>query len=265
VRRFNDRKIYEDADCVEIAESIGIKMQKRGSSMFIECPEHEKNAGKRDTDLDRCIVSPKGYHCFSCGANGGVISMVRNFLGTSPYETRKTIATLLGSVNNYLEDGEYDPSKEQPYKKEQLEALGLCQTVVAYLPAALCESEDEVKSKNLSLGKDNVFLSFDEEGNPHFDTEKTNCITQDETFIGYQKDVVTLNSLFQEEPDVFYDLIMRKSVEMYWKWKKLADCSDVIEKIIPSQELAYHAVTKFKRNMGICERIYQSLAVKKPA
>lgn len=57
---------------------------------------------------------------------------------------------------------------------------------------------------------------------------------------------------------------MRKSVEMYWKWKKLADCSDVIEKIISSQELAYHVVTKFKRNMGICERIYQSLAVKKP-
>lgn len=27
----------------------------------------------------------------------------------------------------------------------------------------------------------------------------------------------------------------------------------------------YHVVTKFKRNMGICERIYQSLAVKKPA
>ena len=120
MRRFNDRKIYEDADCVEIAEAIGMRMQKRGSSIFIECPEHEKNAGKRDTDLDRCIVSQKGYHCFSCGANGGVISMVRNFLGTSPYETRKTIATLLGSVNNYLEDGEYDPSKEQPYKKEQL-------------------------------------------------------------------------------------------------------------------------------------------------
>ena len=265
MRRFNDRKIYEDADCVDIAEAIGMKMMKSGNSIFIECPEHEKNAGKRDTDLDRCIVSTKGYHCFSCGANGGVISMVRNFLGTSPYETRKTIATLLGGVNNYLEDGEYDPSKEQPYKKEQLEALGLCQTVVAYLPAALCESEDEVKSKNLSLGNNNVFLSFDEEGNPHFDTEKTNCITQDEAFIGYQKDVITLNSLFQEEPDVFYDLIMRKSVEMYWKWKKLADCSDVIEKIISSQELAYHVVTKFKRNMGICERIYQSLAVKKTA
>ena len=122
-----------------------------------------------------------------------------------------------------------------------------------------------MKSKNLSLGNNNVFLSFDEEGNPHFDTEKTNCITQDEAFIGYQKDVITLNSLFQEEPDVFYDLIMRKSVEMYWKWKKLADCSDVIEKIISSQELAYHVVTKFKRNMGICERIYQSLAVKKTA
>ena len=57
---------------------------------------------------------------------------------------------------------------------------------------------------------------------------------------------------------------MRKSVEMYWKWKKLADSNDVIEKIIPSQELAYHAVTKFKRNMGICERIYQALTVKKP-
>ena len=30
MRRFNDRKIYEDADCVEIAEAIGMKMQKRG-------------------------------------------------------------------------------------------------------------------------------------------------------------------------------------------------------------------------------------------
>lgn len=260
MRRFNDRKIYEDADCVDIAEAIGMKMMKRGNSIFIECPEHEKNAGKRDTDLDRCVVSAKGYHCFSCGANGGVISMVRNFLGTSPYETRKTIANLLGSVNNYLEDGEYDPSKEQPYKKEQLEALGLCQTVVSYMPAALCETEEEAKEKGLSTGKDAIFLSFDNNGNPLFSSEKLDCVKDNEVFLGYKKEIVTLNSLFQEEPEVFYDLIRRKSVEMYWKWKKLVDNKDIISKIVSSEELVYHIITQFKKRMGICERIYYSLS-----
>ena len=265
MRRFNDVKIHEDADCVDIAEAIGIKMIKRGSSIFMECPEHEKNAGKRDTDLDRCIVSAKGYHCFSCGANGGVISMVRNYLGTSPYETRKTIAALLGGVNNYLEDGEYDPSKEQPYKKEQLDALGLCQTVVSYMPAALYETEEEVKDHGLSLGKDAIFLSFDDNGNPLFSSEKLDCTKADELFLGYKKEIVTLNSLFQEEPDVFYDLIRRKSVEMYWKWKNLVDSKEIIEKIVPSQELVYHVVTQYKKRMGICERIYHSISEMKTA
>lgn len=267
---FNIDKILEDADAREIAEAIGMKLVKRGSSVFTECPEHEKNTGKKDTDYDRCVINEKGYYCFSCGAKGNAIDMVIKYLGQSFPDACKTICSIIGNIDNYTDNAK-NTTVEMPYTKIQLEALGLCTSARAYLPIALCLDEEELTEKHLiqmpgekkqtylRVGK-NAELEFfiPDKGNPTPDlfTYSSPLIT------GCRREIFTLNALFQEEPEVFHELIKNKAQEMYWKWKNMLD-SKTADKLL-SPEIAYHINARYRNWMGICERIYQGYT-KQPA
>lgn len=247
MRWFQDEKLKEDADAVEIAQALNMNMVRRGRNIFIECMDHMKNTGKKDLKLNKCIVTRRGTYCFSCGAYHDVIYMVRNYLDCSPYEARRVIAGLLGNVEYYLEDGEHDPAKIMPYNKTQLEALGLLQTVRVYLPKCYCEDEKEAGEQKL------VPFPNEKYEYPMLDGEPTGrpMVT------GCSRMACTLNDLFCNSPEEFNFLIQGKAQEMYWKWKEALDTNIAGKYLCP--ELAYHVNARYKNWMGICERIYRSL------
>lgn len=57
--------IYERATAIEVARLAGLQPNRQG---FIRCPVHAD-------DSPSCHLLESGYHCFGCGARGGLLDL----------------------------------------------------------------------------------------------------------------------------------------------------------------------------------------------
>lgn len=141
--RYDKRRIIEYADCLEIADMLGIEKNIRGSRVYIACPEHMKNTGRKESKIDNCSLNQKGYYCFSCLAKGSVIDLVKNHLDTDEEEACRIISAMLGdeSMFQYEEAG---LQMRLPFNKEELASIGLLCGITAEYPVFDCPRKENV-------------------------------------------------------------------------------------------------------------------------
>lgn len=105
VQTIKDRLTMRD-----VITHYGYKPNRAG---FVCCPFHrEKTASMK--------VFQKDYHCFGCGANGDVISFVKQFFGLSFPDALKKIDLDFG-LNLYGEQSFQDLRKSH-YRQKQIQA-----------------------------------------------------------------------------------------------------------------------------------------------
>lgn len=121
---YNLKQIKEDLTCIDAAESLGVKIQKKGNSYLILCPSHN------DKHFGSCFCYEKKWKCFACGAGGDVFSLIHEVTGYTNSELFKEAAKLTGNPDKYLEGEEkqieYDRKRSDfPLTDEELSLLGL--------------------------------------------------------------------------------------------------------------------------------------------
>lgn len=255
---FNDEKILQDADILDMCNRLGIKAVRRGANTFIRCPEHKSRTGKEDTALDKCYIKKGRYYCFSCGASGNVIHLVQNTFGYHPQEARKIICELLGGVDMYLDKG-HSNAEEFPYNKRELEALGLNMVAYGDIPKFLTESKDELeisgKYEYHERSQTDVFVNLygkvSAKENPEFGDRFLGHL-----YVGCDRVSENLRTLYMEDKDTFKWLIKNKAVEMSQKYREMLSCN-IAGKILPQEE-AYYVNSIYKNYLGICERILKA-------
>lgn len=103
-------KLLNDADCIVVASSLGLKMQRRGRRQTILCPEHA------DRHFGNCIIDHDHYHCFACQATGNAIELVMNTLCCSYSEALSYVAEVCGGEEMYtIRSDDSDVEKPRPY------------------------------------------------------------------------------------------------------------------------------------------------------
>lgn len=121
---YDAKRLREDADCIVVAESLGIPMQTRGSKTLILCPAHD------DHNFGSCFVNRRGYYCYSCHARGDVFNLVQTTLNVGFGEAANYVANLCGGERMYKRADAETADQSAPSKKpfltaELMERLGL--------------------------------------------------------------------------------------------------------------------------------------------
>lgn len=122
---YNLERLKEDADCREVARSIGMKI----CGQFCECVSGTHS----ETQINHCSLGRQFYHCFSCGDSGDVIKLVRsyyaNVLGT-PITLAESCLIIgdaaLGGHELYEERTQESTVEKPPFTTAELELLGFC-------------------------------------------------------------------------------------------------------------------------------------------
>lgn len=260
--RFDDEKILADADMHDVCNMLGVRMRKRGSSTFIACPEHISRTGREDVSCDKCGIKKGYYHCFSCGASGNVIRLVRTVLGCGGYEARRRICEMLGGTRFYADGTAYGASDEMPYDRKELEALGLCMTAYGNIPKCLAEDTRETEENGFTEipGSRDSCLCLTEDGK-HTEVIRTaDAVNRDVIsllYTGYRPVSVSIRSLYMEDREAFFLMIRNKAGEMWAKYEQLL-ADDVAGKILP-EKTAYYVNCLYKTYLETCKRIYGEL------
>mgnify|MGYP004589221785 CR=1 FL=1 len=119
----NWKEMAEEADAVEIAKAIGMKIYPKGRNNFILCPGHEKRLGKPDVNPTNAVITREGYYCFSCGCFVKTPDMIMEFLGCGIKDAFKIIADLLGGEELYLD--QFPSEKGLTLTEDEIKALSL--------------------------------------------------------------------------------------------------------------------------------------------
>lgn len=93
------KRIREDANCLLVAEELGIQIHQRGRRNLILCPHHD------DRRIGSCFINEHRYHCYSCGYTGDAFSLVMEAEGVSFSNAVEFVANVCGGIQQY-EDGE---------------------------------------------------------------------------------------------------------------------------------------------------------------
>lgn len=121
---YNLKSIKEDLSCVDAAESLGIKIQKRGNNISMLCPAHN------DKHFGSCFCYDAKWKCYACGAGGDVFSLIHEATGYTNSELFEEAAKLTGHPEKYKmgtqEENRYNEKKlEFPLSSDELELLEL--------------------------------------------------------------------------------------------------------------------------------------------
>lgn len=78
-------------DIVEVVESCGVKIQRKGSSYFGLCPFHSEKSASFSVSQNKQM-----FYCFGCGKGGNVISFVMDYENFTFQEAVKYLADRAG-------------------------------------------------------------------------------------------------------------------------------------------------------------------------
>lgn len=126
-------KIQTQAYIKDVIESYGISLQRRGRYFWCRCPFHGENTASFKVD-----DAKNTYHCFGCGASGGVIRFVME------YEHIEFVPAVRKLANTYgIEIKELEESESERNARLHREALlALMQRVDAYYKSCFAQNED---------------------------------------------------------------------------------------------------------------------------
>lgn len=202
-------RILEDATGLDVAEYIGMPIQKRGSNYFTYCPSHMDRMGKRDHVAKNCVITHKGCKCFACGAEDNVVQMVldyyKNELQTpiSFPEALGLIADSLGGRRYYLVNENQEENQIFRLKGEDYQIICLKQTYYyqAIKNAGKTQSEVNAGQDNLNWKKSDDF-------------DKTGL------YLYYEDEKITMTQLLRECPKLYWTIICEYAKKASEKYKE---------------------------------------------
>lgn len=178
-----------------VAEAIGLSVVRKGSHTYCECPSHEKRLGKRDSNVSNCVLTPHGYHCFSCGAKGDVIQMVMDYCNMSFVKAAELISSITGG--NYTLGTEN--AKKQPFSAEELALIGLT----------------SISNPDGDAGKEILGVS-------RFRPKDRNFFRRGDEYVIYATQrKITLTQLYAEDEEMYYTLIKKNAELALQKYNEL--------------------------------------------
>ena len=122
-------RLMSDANAFDVAERIGIRKKRAGSTYYIECVSGTHS----ETRLNHCQIFRDGCHCYSCGASHNTYGMVKeyysNVVGRSldHDEICSIIADTCGGEDRYIirDKDANEVKKPFPLTEEELDFIGL--------------------------------------------------------------------------------------------------------------------------------------------
>lgn len=192
---YNTDLLIQTADPRTVAETIGLTIVQKGSNIYSECPSHEKRLGKRDSNVSNCVLTPHGYHCFSCGAKGDVIQMVMDYCNISFVKAAELVSGITGG--NYTLGEEV--SKKQPFSAEELALIGLT----------------SISNPDGDAGKEILGVS-------RFRPKDRNFFRRGDEYVIYATQKrITLAQLYAEDEELYYTLIKKNAELTLQKYNEL--------------------------------------------
>lgn len=197
--RYDTQQLLNDADMVEVAQEIGIRMKSsadRTRNIGILCP----NPRHSDRNFGNCFIRPDGYYeCFSCGDRGNVFHMVMQYTGASFPEAIGIVADTCGGRDHYILSGtrgKYAVGITVLNQKE-CKLLGVCNSRI-YIPVRYGE---EMRAE---AGEREKLAAWNEEDEPVFLIEQ--CAEKN-----------PLLELMKTDYECYRSMILRKAQEAIQK------------------------------------------------
>lgn len=133
MKTITNKDELKSVDLVDVAQSLGIDLQRSGSSCAMRCPYHFEGR-QIDQHIGNCYISKdrKFFECKSCGNKGDAITLVRQVLNCGFSEAIDYLSDLSGIPVQYAEYGEVVDKDGNAYSilgkrltSEELRFLGI--------------------------------------------------------------------------------------------------------------------------------------------
>lgn len=98
------RSILEESTGMMVAQYFGLDIVSRGSRNYIKCPGHVDRLGREDKNIGNCVLTEKGYHCYSCNKSVDTIGMVREIANCEFADALKILADMCGGEKYFSVD-----------------------------------------------------------------------------------------------------------------------------------------------------------------
>lgn len=177
--------LREDISPLSAAKGLGLNINKQGSTIFVQCPAHQKIVGKPNTRITCCELGHtfnSAFYCYGCGAHGSVFEMIayaKDLNMKADFgEIIKTAAEMTGNPDAYkLKDYQTIQIKKAKSKKfdpgitdQELKMIGLsgdsgfdAYKISSCHPSYMVSKDDAVffeKDKELELDNDKVMEEY---------------------------------------------------------------------------------------------------------
>ena len=190
--------LLEHADSEAVAEAIGLRTERKGKNIYCACPSHKKVLGREDTNISNCVLTPHGYCCFACGAKGTVFQMVMDYCNVSFSQAVSVVAKVTGG-DFKVRGGQV--VKKQPLSPEDLALIGITTTA----------------NPEGDAGREIIGVSQYRPQNEVF-------FRRGDEYVLYSSvKRITLNQLFEEDEEMYYELMKRNAEIALNKYRELYD------------------------------------------
>lgn len=124
--RIDKKALLQEANAIEVAQYIGMTVEKKGANYFTLCPGHKKRMGREDINIGNCVLYPNGYRCMACDPDTthDVFDMVQEFTGCSFPEALQTVAEIYGGENLFAST-DNTITEKLPLSSDDLKLIGL--------------------------------------------------------------------------------------------------------------------------------------------
>ena len=211
--KYDLRAIKDCADPLVVAESIGLEVKRYGSKLSILCPNPEH----ADRHFGNCKLTNEGYKCYACGDHGDVFTLVQNALGVSAHESYSIVADICGGQEHFrIRDCDKNEEEKRFTKlpsKETLAFIGL-------------DGGGEFTTKGVYKCKTilGAFEEYEKEQGEIVKFEAGKTPEQDCKIVLQRIDANPLQTLANDEPEIFYNLICSKAEETMEKYAEMIRC-----------------------------------------
>lgn len=240
---FDKDRIKEDANCIVVAEALGIPVTRKGNRYLILCPDHG------DRRLGSCYLSEKGYYCYSCGAKGDVFHLVMKTQGVDFHESMEIVADICGDKEYYMTTAEKPKARILPYQYQK--AIGLVDNpvYVDYFFVSKSDCDDFMEDHPGSIAK----TIFDESDTDYYADTPDNVLDDPkepippEKVFGYAVSVMKtaspLTELYLGSRSEYYRIVREHCLDA------MESAKNIYEAVIAESKNPINIIKMYKEKM----------------
>ena len=253
---YDKEKIKDELSCIDVCRELGVRMKGRyskGRGVQIICPAHD------DHNFGSCVCTEKKWTCYACCAGGDVFTLISAINGCDFKESVVTAAELTGHPEDFLEPDHENESVDEkpiircPVTPQELEVLGLVTKVRIPIERFAIYSDEIAPKGDSFMYRDSVPEGV---SSPVLSEDEISTI---DVYGNYEK--VSIYDLWEEEPDIFYELLLNKADEKLEKCQKALLVNFPLEFPYMTPEVIYGIQTFIKRDIVklklIKEKVHQ--------